>query len=349
MAWMLLVALSVVAMLGVTTAPIAVAGAVGEVFGIGPLSQGWSVRQDIRPIRAPEVFVAIRARPSHPDARSPELEVRLERDDVVLWADRLRLTSPHLAEYVAAFPVPTDGEDYTLAVRVIEAHGGAVVLQGVNIGESTASARLSIMGRPEPGFLAVQHFLFQRAPPLPYLESIMSSLRPRGQLPAAGGIAALAVLTLITAVGPLARAYGWRTAAAVAAVWALAWIVWILVALPHLSPAPSGGFHVGITNGLPPRAIAVVLFFPILASVGYVAVLGKLPGKLDGPRFLAKGIMQAAIVSGRHWRMAPIPCSGAAAVATVFDAIPLATAFAIAAIGLAVLGIILVTTPARNQ
>ena len=349
MAWMLLVALSVAAMLGVTTAPIPVAGTVGEVFGIGPLSQGWSIRQDIRPISAPELFVAIRARPSHPDAQSPELEVRLERDDVVLWADRLSLTSPHFAEYVAAFPVETNGEDYTLAVRVIEAHGGAVALQGVNIGESTTSARLSIMGRPEPGFLAMQHFLFQRAPPLPYLESIMSSLRSRGQLPVAGGIAALAVLAIITAIGPLWRAYGWRMAVAVAAVWALAWIVWILVALPHLSPAPSGGFQVGVTSGLPPRAIVVVLFFPILASVGYVAVLGKLPGKLDGPRFLAKGIMQAAIVSGRHWRMAPIPCSGAAAVATVFDAIPLATAFAIAAIGLAVLGIILVTTPARNQ
>ena len=93
LAWMLLVALSVAAMLGVTTAPIPVAGTVGEVFGIGPLSQGWSIRQDIRPIRAPELFVAIRARPSHPDAQSPELEVRLERDDVVLWADRLRLTS----------------------------------------------------------------------------------------------------------------------------------------------------------------------------------------------------------------------------------------------------------------
>ena len=122
--------------------------------------------------------------------------------------------------------------------------------------------------------------------------------------------------------------------------------------MPHVfAPLlpPSGGFQVGVTNGLPPRAIAVVLFFPILASVGYVAVLGRLPGKLDGPRYLAKGIRQAAIVSGRHWRMAPIPCSGVAAVATVFDAISVATAFAIAAIGLALLGIILVTTPARNQ
>ena len=313
--------------------------AVGEVFGIGPLSQGWSVRQDIRPIHAPELFVAIRARPSHPDAQSPELEVRLERDDVVLWADRLPLTSPHLAEYVAAFPVPTDGEDYTLAVRVIEAHGGVVVLQGVNTGESTASARLSIMGRPEPGFLAMGHFLIQRAPPLPHLESIMSSLRPRGQLPAAGGVAALAVLAIITAVGLLARAYGRRMAAAVAVVWVLAWIVWILVALPHFSPASSGGLQVGVTNGLPPRAIAVVLLLPSLAIAGYVAVLGKLPGKLDGPRYLAKGIIQAAIVSGRHWRLAPIPCCGAAAVAIVLDGIEVATALAMAAIGLSLLSL----------
>ena len=343
LAWMLLVALSVAAMLGVTTAPIPVAGTDGEVFGIGPLSQGWSIRQDIRPIRAPELFVAIRARPTNPDAQSPELEVRLERDDVVLWADRLRLTSPHLAEYVAAFPVPTDGADYTLAVRVIEATGGVVVVQGVNTGESTTSARLSIMERPEPSFLAMQHFLFQRAPPLPYLESIMSSLRPRGQLPAAGGVAALAVLAIITAIGPLWRAYGGRVAVAVAVVSALAWVIWTLTALPHLSPASGGGFRIGVANDLPPRAIAVFLFFPILAVVGYVAVLGRLPGKLDGPRYLAKGVMQAAIASGRHWRLAPIPCSGAAAVATVFDAIPVATAFAIAAIGLALLGIIRTT------
>ena len=347
LAWMLLAALSVAAMLGMTTAPIPVAGTVGETFGIGPLSQGWSVRQDIRPIQAPELFVAIRARPSHPDAQSPELEVRLERDDVVLWADRLLLTSPHLAEYVAAFPVPTDGEDYTLAVRVIESHGGAVVLQGVNIGETTTSARLSIMGRPEPGFLAMQHLLFQRAPPLPHLESIGASLGPRGQLPVAGVVAALAVLAIITAFGPLARAYGWRMAVAVAVVSALAWIVWILVALPHLSATPSGGFQVGVTSGLPPRAIAVVLLFPSLAIAGYVAVLGKLPGKLDGPRYLAKGSIQAAIVSGRHWRLAPIPFSGAAAVATVFEAIPVATALAVAAVGLALFGIILAT--ARTQ
>ena len=337
---MLLAALSVAAMLGMTTAPIPVAGAVGEVFGIGPLSQGWSIRQDIRPIAAPELFVAIRARPSHPDAQSPELEVRLERDDVVLWADRLSLTSPHFAEYVAVFPVPTDGEDYTLAVRVIEAHRGAVALQGVNIGESTTSARLSIMGRPEPGFLAMGNFLFQRAPPLPHLESIGASLGPRGQLPVAGVVAALAVLAIITAAGPLARAYGSRLVAAVAVVSALALMVWILVALPHLSPAPSGGFQVGVASGLPPRAIAVVLFFPILAIAGYLAVLGKLPGKLDGPRYLAKGIVQVAIVAGGHWRLAPIPCSGAAAVATVVDAIPVATALAIGAISLALLGII---------
>ncbi len=349
MAWMILAALSIVAMLGAATAPIPVVVVVGDAFVIGPLPQGWSLRQDIRPIRAPELFVAIRARPTNPDAQSPELEVRLERDDVVLWADRLRLTSPHLVEYVAAFPVPTDGADYTLAVRVIEANGGVVMVQGVNMGESTASARLSIMGRPEPGFLAMEHFLFQRAPPLPHLESIVSSLRPRGQLAAAGGVATLAVLAIITAIGPLWRAYGWRIAVAVAAVWALAWTVWILVALPHLSSAPSGGFQVGVTNGLLPRAIAVVLFFPILASVGYVAVLGRLPGRLDGPRYLAKGTIQAAIVSGRHWRLAPIPCSGAAAVATVFDAIPLATAFAIAAIGLALLGIILATARTRNE
>ena len=339
LAWMLLVALSVAAMLGVTTAPIPVAGTDGEVFGIGPLSQGWSIRQDIRPIRAPELFVAIRARPTNPDAQSPELEVRLERDDVVLWADRLRLTSPHLVEYVAAFPVPTDGADYTLAVRVIEATGGVVVVQGVNTGESTTSARLSIMERPEPSFLAMQHFLFQRAPPLPYLESIMSSLRPRGQLPAAGGVAALAVLAIITAIGPLWRAYGGRVAVAVAVVSALAWVIWTLTALPHLSPASGGGFRIGVANDLPPRAIAVLLLFPILAVVGYAAVLGRLPGKLDGPYHLAKGTVRAAIVAGRHYRLAPILFSGAAAVAVTLDAMPVATALAVAAIGSSFLGI----------
>ena len=339
LAWMLLVALSVAAMLGVTTAPIPVAGTDGEVFGIGPLSQGWSIRQDIRPIRAPELFVAIRARPNNPDAQSPELEVRLERDDVVLWADRLRLTSPHLAEYVAAFPVPTDGADYTLAVRVIEATGGVVVVQGVNTGESTTSARLSIMERPEPSFLAMGHHVFQRAPPLPYLESIMSSLQSRGQLPAAGGVAALAVLAIITAIGPLWRAYGGRVAVAVAVVSALAWVIWTLTALPHLSPASGGGFRIGVANDLPPRAIAVLLLFPILAVVGYAAVLGRLPGKLDGPYHLAKGTVRAAIVAGRHYRLAPILFSGAAAVAVTLDAMPVATALAVAAIGSSFLGI----------
>ena len=125
--------------------------------------------------------------------------------------------------------------------------------------------------------------------------------------------------------------------------------LWIVTRIPHVCTTYSTtrGFHVGAANGLPPRGIAVVLFLPILAIAGYLAVLGKLPGKLDGPRYLAKGIMQAAVVSRHNWRMAPIPSSGAAAVATVFDAIPVATAFAIAAIGLALLGII--RTRARTQ
>ena len=128
--------------------------------------------------------------------------------------------------------------------------------------------------------------------------------------------------------------------------------LWLATRIPHVLTTllpPRGGFHVGVANGLPPRGIAVLLFFPILAIAGYVAVLGRLPGKLDGPRYLVKAIVHAAIVAGRHWRLAPIPCSGAAAVATVFDAIPVATALAVVAAGLALLGIILTTARTRNE
>ena len=45
--------------------------------------------------------------------------------------------------------------------------------------------------------------------------------------------------------------------------------LWLATRIPHVLTTllpPRGGFHVRVANGLPPRGIAVLLFFPILPS-----------------------------------------------------------------------------------
>ena len=339
-AWVLLLVLSAAAALGTAAGPVAVRNVDGEPFDIGPLLEGWSVRQEIRPVPAPELFVGFQARPANAAGRPPTLEVRLERDSDLLWADRVLLEDPDMTEYVATFSVPTDDAGYALVVRVIEASDGGATLRGVNVGSETAVTQLAVMGQATPGFLALGHQVFQRVPPIHQAVSIASSLE-RQALAGAVGAGVLAVLASVPAVRSLARLHGRRVATVVTAVSAGTLAVWLLIAAAHVGAPSSAGVRIGVLQGLVPTGVVAVLAFPVLAFLGWAVALAQLPDKAAGAWRDARTLGRAMIAVVRRWHLAPIPLAGAAATVLVLDAEQLATALAVAAIGVALSPMIL--------
>ena len=345
--WMLLAILGVAAALGWPAGPLIVGSADGEPFEIGPLLPGWSLRQTLRPERGPELFVGFHARPTAAMESPPTLEVRLERDDMVLWADRLDLTDPGMAEYVATFPVPTDGAGYTLAVRVLEARGGGVVLRGVDIGDPNATTQLTIMGQPLRGFLGLGYRMFQRVSPVRHLGAVAAALEG-WTLAIAAGVSVLAALVGAAATVLLARVYGRVVAlgAAIAGVAALA--IWLFMAAAHLSVPLIPGVHIGVLSGLTPTGIGALLAFPIVVLVGGAAVLIKAPRTAVGSAGrVAWALWQACVSAVRHWYLAPIPLGGAAAAAVTQEAYDVATVLAVVTGAWALLGAAVVATVPR--
>lgn len=342
--WVLLAVFSAAAALGWPAGPLIVGGVVGDPFEIGPLLPGWSVQQALRPERGPELFVGFQARPTASVESPPTLELRLERDETVLWADRLRLTGQGMAEYVATFPVPTDGDAYTLAVRVLEARGGGVILGGVDIGEPTATTQLTLMGQPLRGFLALGHRMFQRVPPARHLEAVASALE-QWTVAVAAGIGVLGGLVGAWAAVLVRRVHG-RAVAVVTAITGVATLaIWLFVAAVHLSVPATAGVDIGVLRGLTPTGIAALLAFPVVVLAGGLAVVVDAPRAAVGSvGSVIHGLRRAVIVGLRNWNLAPIPLGGAAAAAVTQDATTVATALAMVAIGVALLGMIVATT-----
>ena len=326
--WLVAVALSVAAALGWPAGPLVVGGVTGESFEIGPLLPGWSLRQTLSPERGPELFVGIQARPTASLESPATLEVRLEREDAVLWADRLSLTRQGMTEYVATFPVPTERVGYTLAVRVLEAPGGGVVLRGVDIGDPVARTQLTIMGQPLRGFLALGHRTFQRLPPALHLEAIAAAF-PQWTIAVAAGVAVLAGLVAAAGAVLVARVYGRLMALVMTLAGAAALVTWLFVAAAHLSVPLDAGAHIGILHGLTPTGIAALLAFPIVVIAGCVAIVARAPrAAVDSVGSVVRGLRLAAVAAIRHWYLAPIPLGGAAAAAWMQGAEDAATALA---------------------
>ena len=321
-------ALSAAAALGWPAGPLVIGGVEGEPFEIGPLLPGWSMRQALSPERGPELFVGFQARPTASVVAPPTLEVRLERGDSVEWADRLRLTAPGMAEYVATFPVPTESDGYTLAVRVLEAPGGGVVLRGVDIGDPLAESQLTIMEQPLRGFLALGHRMFQRLPPAFHLEAVAAAFQ-RWTIAVAAGVAVLAGLVGAAAAVLVTRVYGRPMALVVTLVGAVALATWLFVAAAHLSVPLNAGAHIGVLQGLTPTGIAAMLAFPIVLIAGLVAIVARAPrAAFDSAGSVVRGLRLAIIAAIRHWYLAPIPLGGAAAAAWMQEAEDVATALA---------------------
>ena len=327
--WAVLAVLSVVAALTWPAGPLIVGGVQGEPFGIGPLLPGWSLSQEIRPEAGPELFVGFEARPTANVAGSAVLEVRLERDELVLWADRLRLTGPETREYVATFAVPTDGAGYRLAVRVLEAPGGGVVLRGADIGEPTARTQLTIMGQPLRGFLALGHRMFQRVPPVRHLEAVVGAIEG-WTVAVAAGVAVLGALGGAMATVLLARVYGRLIAGATALIGLTALAIWLFVAVIHLSVPLDAGVPIGVLRGLTPTGMVALLAFPFLVLAGGAVIVITVPrAAVASAASVVRALWQAAVTAVRHWYLAPVPLGGAAAAAVTQDATDVATALAV--------------------
>lgn len=327
-AWIVAAVLSVVAALGWPAGPLAVGGVEGEPFEIGPLLPGWSLRQALSPEHGPELFVGFQARPSGSIESPPTLEVRLERDDTVLWADRLSLTRQGMTEYLATFPVPIDGTGYILAVRVLDSPGGGVVLRGVDIGDPDAKTQLTIMGQPLRGFLALGHRMFQRLPPALHLDAVAPRLEG-WTLAAAAGAGILAVLVGAAGAIRLVSVYGRVTTGVTAFASVAALVVWLFVAAAHLSVPLDTGADLGILQGLTPTGIAALLAFPVVVMAGLGVIVVAAPrAAVESAGSVARGLWLASIAAIRHWYFAPIPLGGAAAAAAMREAHDVATTLA---------------------
>ncbi len=345
--WVVLAVLSVVTALSWPAGPLKVGGVQGEPFGIGPLLPGWSLSQELRPEAGPELFVGFEAQPTANVVGPAVVEVRLERDERLLWADRLRLTGPGMREYVATFAVPTERAGYRLAVQVLEAPGGGVVLRGADIGEPTARTQLTIMGQPLRGFLALGHRMFQRVAPVRHLEAVVDAIEGR-TVALAAGVAVLGVLGGAMATVLLVRVYGRFVAGVTALVGFVALVIWLFIAAAHLSVPLATGAHIGILNGLTPTGIAALLAFPFLVLAGGAVILITVPRvAVASAGSVVRALWQAAVTAVRHWYLAPIPLGGAAAAAVTQEAYDVATVLAVVTGAWALVGAALVATVPR--
>ena len=254
--------------------------------------------------------MGFQARPTASVTAPPTLEVRLERGDSVEWADRLRLTGSGMAEYVATFPVPTESDGYILAVRVLDAPGGGVVLRGVDIGDPNARTQLTIMGQPLRGFLALGHRMFQRLPPVLHLEALGAAMDQRA-VAVAAGVAALAALVGAAAAMLVATVYGRFAAAATAFTGVVALVVWLFMAAAHLSVPLNAGTHIGILSGLTPTGIAAMLAFPIVIIAGLTVIVVAAPqAAVASAVRVARSLWLATVIAIRHWYLGSHPAWG---------------------------------------
>ena len=297
----------------------------------------------------PELFVGFQARPTANVAGSPPtLEVRLERDEHgAMGRPAERLTGAGMQEYVATFAVPTDGAGYRLAVRVLEAPGGGVVLRGADIGEPTAQTQLTIMGQPLRGFLALGHRMFQRVPPVRHLEAVVGAIEG-WTVAVAAGVAVLGALGGAMATVLLVRVYGRLIAGVTALIGLTALAIWLFVAVVHLSVPLDAGVPIGVLRGLTPTGMAVLLAFPLLVLAGGAVLVITVPrAAVASAASVVRALWQAAVTAVRHWYLAPVPLGGAAAAAVTQDATDVATALAVLTGAWALLGTAVVPTVAR--
>ncbi|MCY3800897.1 MAG: hypothetical protein OXG46_04900 [Chloroflexi bacterium] len=135
----------------------------GSAFELGPFPEGWSLTQEIETRFAGHIGFSFSARPEMQDGRTPELEIRLEDGDEVLWANRVRIDSKEMKRFTVTFPVVTTPGWYFVVlpgwyqvrIRVLETGQGGVVFRGANSLAETSPYVLNVMDAGQPDHLTL--------------------------------------------------------------------------------------------------------------------------------------------------------------------------------------------------
>ena len=135
----------------------------GSAFELGPFPEGWSLTQEIETRFAGHIGFSFSARPEKQDGRTPALEVRLEDDEEILWANRVRIDSNEMKRFTVMFPVVTTPGwymvvppgRYLVRIRVLETGEGGAVFRGANSSDDTSPYVLNVMDAGQPDHLTL--------------------------------------------------------------------------------------------------------------------------------------------------------------------------------------------------
>lgn len=267
----------------------------GTAFELGPIAEGWSIAQEIEMESTSHFGFSFFARSAKRDGRLPTLEVRLERGDQILWADRVRIESADMKKYEVEFPISAAAGRYTVRLRVLETEDGAAIFRGVNpSGDVSVPYALSVMALDQPDDRALDFQVLQLSAP-------WSWLRYRPLMSPAGWLIAFSAGTLIVVPVLAGWSLGLRRRYSGAAVRVLSLsaasaLALYLTALPIVEIA---GFN--LANGSGRRSIASIVVFPLVLMASYVLAASGSASRSNGSAKLWRSVLAVVFQIPPNW------------------------------------------------
>ncbi|MCY4109301.1 MAG: hypothetical protein OXG11_09765 [Chloroflexi bacterium] len=273
----------------------------GSAFELGPFAEGWSLTQEIETRSAGHLGFSFSARPERQDGRTPELEVRLEDGDEVLWANRVRIDSKEMKRYSVAFPVAATPDRYLVRIRVLQSGQGGAVFRGANSLAETSPYVLNVMNAGQPDHLTLD-FQVHRADSRPV--SWFAGRPPTSPaiwLIAFGLGVSIAAPLLASWSSDLRRCYS-NTAALTISLSAACALVAYIAVIPIIETDGLG--IVGISRLLLALSMAA---FPLAFALSYFLLGLDSASRPNGSRnFLYRGLLVVSRIPLRWlqgWRM----------------------------------------------
>ena len=281
----------------------------GSAFELGPFAEGWSLTQEIETRFAGHIGFSFSARPERQDGRTPELEIRLEDGDEVLWANRVRIDSKDMKRFTVTFPVVTTPGwyfvvppgRYLVRIRVLETGQGGAVFRGANSLAETSPYILNVMDAGQPDHLTLD-FQVQRADsrPLSWFAG-RPPTSPAIWLIAFGlGVSIVAPL-LASWSSDLRRCYS-STAALTISLSAACALVAYFAVIPIIQ---AGGL--GIVGVSRLRLVLSMAAFPLAFALSHFLLGLDLASRANGSRnFLYRGLLVVSRIPLRWlrgWRL----------------------------------------------
>ena len=274
----------------------------GSAFELGPFAEGWSLTQEIETRSAGHIGFSFSARPERQDGRTPELEVRLEDGDEVLWANRVRIDSKEMKRYHRHVPRRHDSwlefrraDRYLVRIRVLETGQGGAVFRGANSLAETSPYVLNVMDAGQPDHLTLD-FQVLRADSRPV--SWFAGRPPTS--PAiwliAFGLGASIVAPLLASwSSDLRRCYS-NTAALTISLSAACALVAYIAVIPIIE---AGGL--GIVGVSRLRLVLPMAAFPLAFALSYFLLGLDSASRANGSRsFLYRGLLVVSRIP-LHW------------------------------------------------